>query len=98
MSTDLLNPPEHALIRLAPKVLLHDHLDGGLRPSTVLEIAAATGYDGLPATNPDDQPLKLVVSITRDRAILWSPRQCRGEGRTTPLPHQRQRPCKWSLA
>jgi biopolymer transport protein TolR len=25
-----------------------------------------------PATNPDDQPLKLVVSITRDRAILWS--------------------------
>ncbi|MCB0926660.1 MAG: adenosine deaminase [Mycolicibacterium insubricum] len=54
MSTDLLNPPEHALIRLAPKVLLHDHLDGGLRPSTVLEIAAATGYDGLPATNPDD--------------------------------------------
>jgi biopolymer transport protein ExbD len=25
-----------------------------------------------PATNPDDQPLKLVVSITRDRMILWS--------------------------
>ena len=25
-----------------------------------------------PATNPDDQPLKLVVSITRDRVILWS--------------------------
>jgi biopolymer transport protein ExbD len=25
-----------------------------------------------PATNPDDQPLKLVVSITRDRTILWS--------------------------
>src|SRR5262252_3345457 len=25
-----------------------------------------------PATNPDEQPLKLVVSITRDRAILWS--------------------------
>ncbi len=25
-----------------------------------------------PATNPDDQPLKLVVSVTRDRAILWS--------------------------
>ena len=23
-------------------------------------------------TNPDDQPLKLVVSITRDRMILWS--------------------------
>src|SRR5215475_9598964 len=25
-----------------------------------------------PATNPDEQPLKLVVSIIRDRAILWS--------------------------
>jgi biopolymer transport protein ExbD len=25
-----------------------------------------------PATNPDDQPLKLVVSVTRDRVILWS--------------------------
>jgi biopolymer transport protein ExbD len=25
-----------------------------------------------PATSPDDQPLKLVVSITRDRMILWS--------------------------
>jgi biopolymer transport protein TolR len=25
-----------------------------------------------PVTNPDDQPLKLVVSITRDRMILWS--------------------------
>ncbi|GAA4674129.1 adenosine deaminase [Gordonia humi] len=35
--------------RLAPKVLLHDHLDGGLRPSTVLELARETGYDALPA-------------------------------------------------
>ena len=25
-----------------------------------------------PATNPDDQPLKMVVSVTRDRMILWS--------------------------
>src|SRR4051794_22520455 len=25
-----------------------------------------------PSTTPDEQPLKLVVSITRDRAILWS--------------------------
>src|SRR5947208_14152698 len=25
-----------------------------------------------PQTNPDDQPLKLVVSVTRDRIILWS--------------------------
>ena len=35
--------------RLAPKVLLHDHLDGGLRPATVLELAREVGYDRLPA-------------------------------------------------
>ncbi|NHN56538.1 adenosine deaminase [Calidifontibacter sp. DB0510] len=34
-----------------PKVLLHDHLDGGVRPQTVLELAEETGYDGLPASD-----------------------------------------------
>ncbi len=37
----------------APKVLLHDHLDGGLRPQTVLELADALGYTGLPADDAD---------------------------------------------
>ncbi|UCG40259.1 MAG: adenosine deaminase [Acidimicrobiia bacterium] len=32
-----------------PKVLLHDHLDGGLRPTTILELAEEVGYGGLPA-------------------------------------------------
>ncbi|WP_460807259.1 adenosine deaminase [Nocardioides salsibiostraticola] len=32
-------------IRQAPKVLLHDHLDGGLRPSTIVELAAEVGHD-----------------------------------------------------
>lgn len=36
-----------------PKVVLHDHLDGGLRPRTVLELAAQIGYSGLPAWEPD---------------------------------------------
>ena len=39
-------------LRRAPKVLLHDHLDGGLRPATVAELADATGYAGLPTTDP----------------------------------------------
>ena len=33
----------------APKVLLHDHLDGGLRPQTVLELADEVGHRDLPA-------------------------------------------------
>lgn len=40
-------------IRRAPKVLLHDHLDGGVRPATVAELAEETGYDGLPVADPD---------------------------------------------
>jgi adenosine deaminase len=35
-----------------PKALLHDHLDGGLRVSTVLELAEDVGYEHLPATEP----------------------------------------------
>lgn len=40
-------------IKQAPKALLHDHLDGGLRPATVLDIAGQIGYDELPATEAD---------------------------------------------
>jgi adenosine deaminase len=36
------------LIRRVPKVLLHDHLDGGLRPQTIIELAAEAGHQ-LPA-------------------------------------------------
>ena len=42
------------MIRRAPKVLLHDHLDGGLRPQTVLDLATESGYTGLPTTDPDE--------------------------------------------
>jgi adenosine deaminase len=38
-------------IRRVPKVLLHDHLDGGLRPATVVELAQAAGYRELPTTD-----------------------------------------------
>ncbi|WP_338672401.1 adenosine deaminase [Streptomyces sp. SCSIO 30461] len=40
-------------IRRAPKVLLHDHLDGGLRPGTIIELARDAGYDALPEAEPD---------------------------------------------
>jgi adenosine deaminase len=41
-------------IRQAPKVLLHDHLDGGLRPATVLDLAEQQGYRDLPTTDVED--------------------------------------------
>src|SRR5215471_7638554 len=44
--------PTLETLRQAPKVVLHDHLDGGLRPATVVELAAAAGYRGLPTTDP----------------------------------------------
>lgn len=39
-------------LRSAPKVLLHDHLDGGLRPATIVELARDQRYGGLPTTDP----------------------------------------------
>jgi adenosine deaminase len=41
-------------VRDAPKVLLHDHLDGGLRPSTIVELAETVGYAALPTTEPGE--------------------------------------------
>lgn len=36
-----------------PKVVLHDHLDGGLRPQTLIELAQEIGYDELPTQDPE---------------------------------------------
>ena len=40
-----------SIVARAPKALLHDHLDGGLRPQTIVDLAAESGYDGLPTTD-----------------------------------------------
>ncbi|MDO5736087.1 MAG: adenosine deaminase [Propionibacteriaceae bacterium] len=40
-------------IRNLPKVALHDHLDGGLRPATIIEHCAANGHV-LPTTDPEE--------------------------------------------
>ncbi len=47
-----MSEPTREEIRRAPKVLLHDHLDGGLRPQTVLELADQVGH-ALPASDAD---------------------------------------------
>lgn len=40
-------------LRALPKVALHDHLDGGLRPETVIEHCASNGHE-LPSTDPEE--------------------------------------------
>lgn len=45
---------DRSVLSSLPKAVLHDHLDGGLRIDTLLELADAHGYDGLPATDPDE--------------------------------------------
>ncbi len=47
-----MTPPTRDQVRQAPKVLLHDHLDGGLRPQTIIELAAERGHE-LPASDAD---------------------------------------------
>jgi adenosine deaminase len=53
MSTTSPLPVIPENVRSAPKVLLHDHLDGGLRPQTVIELADASGYRDLPTSDVD---------------------------------------------
>ncbi|MEV0489431.1 adenosine deaminase [Streptomyces atratus] len=53
MMSPTLHVPGTDQIRRAPKVLLHDHLDGGLRPGTIVDLARDAGYEALPETEPD---------------------------------------------
>jgi len=55
----------------APKVVLHDHLDGGLRPRTVIELARETGYDGLPTTDPDELAALFTQGANRKSLVLY---------------------------
>jgi len=59
------------LIRRAPKALLHDHLDGGLRPSTVVELAAEYGYDELPTTDVDELAAWFNRGAKRNDLVLY---------------------------
>ncbi|MGC2528910.1 MAG: adenosine deaminase [Candidatus Acidiferrum sp.] len=45
---------DRELLQNLPKVLLHEHLDGVLRPETVIDLAKAEHYAGLPTEEPQD--------------------------------------------
>jgi adenosine deaminase len=64
-------PPTPEQIRRAPKVLLHDHLDGGLRPATVIELAQETGYGGLPTTDEAELAAWFTAGAARQDLVLY---------------------------
>ena len=55
---------EGVSIRSLPKVSLHDHLDGALRPDTIVELAEAAGID-----LPETDPTRLAVDF-RDEGVV----------------------------
>jgi adenosine deaminase len=58
-------------IRAAPKVLLHDHLDGGLRPATIVELAEETGYADLPTRDPAELGAWMTRGADRKDLLLY---------------------------
>src|SRR6266700_6044257 len=63
--------PTLAEIRAVPKVLQHDHLDGGLRPQTVLELARETGYADLPGDNVEELTRRLTEGAHRGHLEIY---------------------------
>jgi adenosine deaminase len=67
----MADAPAYAQVAKAPKVLLHDHLDGGLRPATIVELAAETGYEGLPTHDPEALASWIARGARRKDLVLY---------------------------
>jgi adenosine deaminase len=63
--------PTDDAILAAPKVLLHDHLDGGVRPSTVVDLAREQGYVNLPTMDVDDLATWFHRGAKRNDLVLY---------------------------
>src|SRR6201987_1633612 len=63
--------PTLAEIRTVPKVLLHDHLEGGGPPKPVLELARETGYNDLPADNEEELTQRLTEGAHRGHLEIY---------------------------
>ena len=70
-STPVVASPWHQVLAKAPKALLHDHLDGGLRPETVLELASEYGYKKLPTTDVVDLKKWFHRGAKRNDLVLY---------------------------
>lgn len=58
-------------IQALPKVMLHDHLDGGVRVSTLIELAQQMGYDKLPTTEADALQEYILGNSARGKLELY---------------------------
>jgi len=58
-------------IHTLPKALLHDHLDGGLRPQTVIDLASEYGYTKLPTTDVDELAAWFNSGAKRNDLVLY---------------------------
>jgi adenosine deaminase len=58
-------------IQTLPKALLHDHLDGGVRPATVIELANEYGYTKLPTTDVDELASWFNRGAKRNDLVLY---------------------------
>lgn len=66
-----MTAPTPEAVRRAPKALLHDHLDGGLRPATIVELADESGYRGLPTRDPDELGAWMTRGANRRDLVLY---------------------------
>jgi adenosine deaminase len=62
---------DREIIRRAPKALLHDHLDGGVRPQTVIDLARDGGYAGLPTTDATELAAFFTAGADRKSLVLY---------------------------
>ncbi|MYC86498.1 MAG: adenosine deaminase [Acidimicrobiia bacterium] len=87
-------------LRKAPKVVLHDHLDGGLRPVTIVELARETGYRDLP-TLDSGELAELLRQGARRRSLelyLEMFRHTLGVMQTAPAVYRVASECAQDLA
>ena len=63
--------PSAEAVRRSPKVLLHDHLDGGLRPATMVELADETGYAELPTRDTGELVAWMTRGASRHDLVLY---------------------------
>jgi len=64
-------PLDATAVAALPKVLLHDHLDGGLRPATIVELADECGYRDLPESSPEALAAWFVSETPRSDLVRY---------------------------